>query len=133
MEKDTKLRPLYIAKILYERTDEDHYLTTRQIMDILKTEYGISAYRQTITEEIKILQQVGMDIDIIKSSQNRIRWMGRKFDQAELKLLIDAVESSRFISANQSLQLAHKISEMTTLRAVVGDSSFSCLFNKFST
>ena len=41
MNTDPKLRPLYLAQILYERTDEDHYLTTAQLMEILKKEYGI--------------------------------------------------------------------------------------------
>ena len=114
MENDTKLRPLYIAKILYERTDENHYLTTNQLIDILMTEHNIPAHRQTIGEEIKILQTAGMDIDVQKSTQNRIRLINRWFEQAELKLLIDAVESSKFISSKQSVQLAEKLSNMTS-------------------
>ena len=39
MDKDAKLRPFYLAKILYERTDEDHYLTTAQLMESLEKEY----------------------------------------------------------------------------------------------
>ena len=45
MDNEAKLRPLYLAKILYERTDEDHYLTTAQLMKILKEEYGINSHR----------------------------------------------------------------------------------------
>ena len=41
MDKISKLRPFYIAQILFERTDEDHYLTTAQFMEILEKEYGI--------------------------------------------------------------------------------------------
>ena len=48
MDNNAKLRPLYLAKILYERTDEDHYLTTMQLAQILEEEYGIPAHRQTI-------------------------------------------------------------------------------------
>lgn len=40
MDNNAKLRPLYLAKILYERTDEDHYLTTMQLAQILEEEYG---------------------------------------------------------------------------------------------
>ena len=40
MDKDPKLRPLYLAQILYERTDEDHYLTTAELMEILEKEIG---------------------------------------------------------------------------------------------
>ena len=42
MDNNAKFRPLYLAKILYERTDEDHYLTTMQLAQILEEEYGIS-------------------------------------------------------------------------------------------
>ena len=43
MNNDSKLRPLYLAKILYEQTDEEHYLTTVQLINILEEKYGISA------------------------------------------------------------------------------------------
>ena len=46
MDNNAKLRPLYLAKILYERTDEDHYLTTMQLAQILEEEYGIPADHQ---------------------------------------------------------------------------------------
>lgn len=45
MDKNAKLRPLYIAKILYELTDEDHCLSTPEIISILESEYGITGYR----------------------------------------------------------------------------------------
>ena len=49
MDIDSKLRPLYLLKILKERTDEDHALTTNQLVDILKEEYGIEkTFRTTI-------------------------------------------------------------------------------------
>ena len=48
MDNTAKLRPLYLAKILYEQTDEEHYLTTVQLMQVLEERYGISAHRQTI-------------------------------------------------------------------------------------
>ncbi|MBQ9030699.1 MAG: WYL domain-containing protein [Parasporobacterium sp.] len=109
MENNTKLRPLFLARILAERTDEEHYLTTNQLIDILNNEFGIPAHRQTIAFEIKMLQQAGMDIDVQKSVQNRFRYIGRQFDIAELKLLIDAVDSSKFISPKRSMQLTEKL------------------------
>ena len=48
MDSDAKLRPLYLAKILYEMTDEDHYLTTAQLIQLLEEKYGIKAHRHTI-------------------------------------------------------------------------------------
>ena len=93
MDNEAKLRPLYLAKILYEQTDEDHYLTTAQLIQILKEQYDINSHRQTIKADIDILMKFGMEIEEVKSTQNRYNDFGRKFDQAELKLLIDAVES----------------------------------------
>lgn len=112
MDNDAKLRPLYLGKILYERTDEDHWLTTNQLIDILKNEYNISAHRQTIATEIKLLQDFGMDINCIKSCQNRYHLVSREFDLAELKLIIDAVDASKFISGRESKKLSGKLAAL---------------------
>ena len=109
MDNNAKLRPLYLAKILYERTDEDHYLTTMQLAQILEAEYGIPSHRQTIKTDIELLQQFGMDIQEVKSTQNRYNLISRQFEIAELKLLIDAVQSSKFISKERSEQMVSKI------------------------
>ncbi len=69
MDKDPKLRPLYLAQILYERTDEDHYLTTAQLMEILEKEYGIKAHRQTIPADVAALRSFGMEIQEPAASQ----------------------------------------------------------------
>ena len=106
MDNNAKLRPLYLAKILYERTDEDHYLTTMQLAQILEEEYGIPAHRQTIKTDIELLQQFGMDIQEVKSTQNRYNLISRQFEIAELKLLIDAVQFQRTQRAD-GLQECH--------------------------
>ena len=71
MEKNAKLRPFLVAKIIFERTDEDNYLTIAQILDILKKEYGIESYRKTIQADIDTLIAFGFDIQETKSTQNR--------------------------------------------------------------
>ncbi len=114
MDNEVKLRPLYLAKIFYERTDEDNFLTTAQLMQILEEEYGIKAHRQTIKSDIELLQQFGIEIQEVKSSQNRYNLIDRKFDVVELKLLIDAVVSSKFITAAKSEELASKLSTMAS-------------------
>ena len=111
MDNTAKLRPLYLAKILYEQTDEEHYLTTAQLMQILEEQYGISSHRQTIKADIDLLKQFGLEIEEVKSVQNRYNLYGRQFDIPELKLLIDAVESSKFITANKSQELVEKLSK----------------------
>ena len=112
MDKDPKLRPLYLAQILYERTDEDHYLTTAQLMEILEKEYGIKAHRQTIPADVAALRSFGMEIQEVMSSQKRYNLISREYDIAEIKLLIDAVESSKFITKKKSEELVAKLSKM---------------------
>lgn len=114
MDNDAKLRPLYLAKILYEQTDEEHFLTTAQLIRILEERYGINAHRQTIKAEIELLKQFGLEIEEVKSTQNRYNLFGRRFDAPELKLLIDAVESSKFITSGKSKELVEKISSLTS-------------------
>ena len=63
MDNDSKLRPLYLAKILYEQSDQEHYLTTVQLINMLEEKYGISAHRQTIKSEIELLRKFGIEID----------------------------------------------------------------------
>lgn len=109
MDNEAKLRPLYLAKILYEKTDEEHFLTTAQLMQILEEQYGIKSHRQTIKGDIELLKQFGMEIEEVKSTQNRYNLYGRRFDVPELKLLIDAVESSKFITAKKSKELVEKL------------------------
>mgnify|MGYP003302825714 FL=1 len=112
MDNDSKLRPLYLAKILYEQTDEEHYLTTVQLINILEEKYGISAHRQTIKSEIELLRKFGFEIQEIKSVQNRYNICSRDFENSELKLLIDAVESAKFITAGKSKELVAKLSSL---------------------
>ncbi len=114
MDNDAKLRPLYLAKILFEKTDEEHFLTTAQLISILQEEYNISSHRQTIKADIELLKRFGLEIEEVKSTQNRYNLYGRTFDAPELKLLIDAVESSKFITAAKSKELVEKLSSLTS-------------------
>ena len=114
MDNEAKLRPLYLAKILYEQTDEEHFLTTAQLIQILEEQYGIRSHRQTIKTEIELLRQFGLEIEEVKSTQNRYNLFGRKFDAPELKLLIDAVESSKFITAVKSKELVEKLGSLAS-------------------
>ena len=130
MDNTAKLRPLYLAKILYEQTDEEHYLTTVQLMQILEEQYGISAHRQTIKADIDLLKQFGLEIEEVKSVQNRYNLYGRQFDIPELKLLIDAVESSKFITAHKSQELVDKLSRLAGEHASAGLKRNVCCENR---
>ena len=106
---ETKPRILYLQKILLERTDEENPLSTTQLINILNDEYGISAHRTTVTKDIAALQEFGMDIVTIHSTQSKYFVASRKFELPELKLLIDAVESSKFITKKKSETLIEQI------------------------
>lgn len=108
----SRLRPMFVLKILYENTDENHSITISRILQILKDEYGVDAYRKTIKEDIDLLMSANYDIEFIKSSQNQYHIISRDFDIAELKILIDAVVSSKFISKPKSQNLVEKISRL---------------------
>ena len=112
MDTDAKLRPIYLINILKERTDEDHYLTTSQLCAILKSEYGIDTHRTTIKSDIEMLQQAGFGIQAVRSTQNQYNFIEREFDIAELKLLIDAVQSAKFMTKAKSDQLVTKLTAL---------------------
>lgn len=112
MINDVKLRPLYLAKILFERTDEDHSLSTNDLIQILEEEYHIHSHRQTLGSDIELLQEYGMDIQVTRSAQKMFNLVSRDLDYAELKLLIDAVESAKFISKKKSVALVEKITKL---------------------
>lgn len=112
MDNEVKLRPLYLAKILFERTDEDHSLSTNDLIQILEDEYHIHSHRQTLGSDIELLQEYGMDIQVTRSAQKMFNLVSRDIDYAELKLLIDAVESAKFISKKKSVALVEKITKL---------------------
>ena len=111
---ETKPRILYLFRILEQYTDEEHPLTTKQLIDKLQDEYGISAHRTTLSKDIAALQEFGVDIVTVHSTQSKYFIGSRKFELPELKLLIDAVESSRFITAKKSESLIRKIHTLTS-------------------
>lgn len=104
MDIKSKLRPFYIAKMLYAQTDEDHFLTIAQIIDQLESDYGISTSRGTVGDDIKALKELGIEIEVESSTQNRYYLIGRRFDFQELKTLIDATESAKFIPKEKKLR-----------------------------
>lgn len=115
MENSSKLRTLYILRVLEEYSDENHQLTTAEIVKILEEKYNLTTHRTTIPTDIKILCDYGIDVITVKSSQNKYYIGSRYLEVPEIKLLIDAVQSSKFITAKKSKVLAQKLSGMTSL------------------
>ncbi len=109
---DQKLRILYLMDILLERTDEEHLLNASELIGILNSEYGLSADRRTIYTDLEILSRYGLDI-VQKKGTNSGYFIGeRDFELPELRLLVDAVQSSRFITEQKSLELISKLEKL---------------------
>ena len=107
-----KLKLLYIVKLLSESTDERHPVSTTDIIAYLDAN-GIHSERKSIYDDIDKLCQFGYDIIQIHSRQGGGYYMaGRDFELAELKLLVDAVQASRFITTRKSRSLIKKLEQM---------------------
>lgn len=113
MTESRRSRILHIYKMLLEETDEQHPLTIPQIVSKLHS-WGIDAERRTVYEDIEALRAFGLDV-IYQKEKNHNYYIGaRSFELAELKLLADAVQSSRFITPKKSEQLIKKLQSLTS-------------------
>lgn len=103
-----RLKLLCLRDILLEKTDEDHPITMGEIINQLNL-YGISAGRKALYEDIEALRTYGMDIKLLKGNTSGYYLASREFELPELKLLADAVTSSRFLTEKKSNELLKKI------------------------
>ncbi|MEE1313759.1 MAG: WYL domain-containing transcriptional regulator [Lachnospiraceae bacterium] len=109
-----KLKTLYLMEILHECTDEEHPLSASELSKILEVRYGLSAERKSIYNDIEVLKVYGMDI-IQKKGANAGYYVGERYFQLpELKLLVDAVQSSKFITQKKSIELIGKLEGLTS-------------------
>lgn len=109
-----KLKILYLMQILLERTDETHSITMPEILAALES-YGIRAERKSIYSDLESLRVFG--IDIIGEQQDRTFYYhvgSRRFELAELKLLVDSVQSAKFITPKKTKELIKKIGELAS-------------------
>lgn len=107
-----KLKLLYIIKLLTETTDENHPVSTADIIAYLE-ENGIHSERKSIYDDIEKLCTFGYDIIQVQSRNGGGYYMaGRDFELAELKLLVDAVQASRFITTRKSRSLIKKLEQL---------------------
>ena len=106
-----KLKLIYLSRIFEERTDRYHGLTLSEISSALG-EYGISAERKSLYDDIEALKLCGYDIKTVRDSHVRYFLDTHKFDLAELRLLTDAVQSSKFLTPKKSRELVKKIGEL---------------------
>ena len=111
----TKKRMLLILELLYKTTDESHPVSTVEITDYLAGK-GFQIDRKTLRSDLRLLISRGYDIVVVKSSPNKYFWGERTFEIPELKMLLDAVSSARFISETKSKQLTKKIMSLAGMQ-----------------
>ena len=97
-----------LAKLLLERSDEDHPITRQDMQDEL-ARWGLSAERKSLYDDMEQLRELGLDVQA-KRGRNGGWYIGqRDFELAELELLVDAVQSSRFLTKRKSDVLIRKL------------------------
>jgi predicted DNA-binding transcriptional regulator YafY len=104
---------LYLMKTLLEKTDEEHPMSINELTAELTT-YGISAERKTLYADIETLILFGLDVIKQRGKNAKYHVASRQFELPELKLLVDAVQSSRFITEKKSEELISKLSTLTS-------------------
>ena len=113
MKNESQQALLLLRQYLHQHTDEQHPVSVTDILAFWQ-QHGIQAGRKSVYTDIELLQNVGMDIVCVKSSQNKYFVGQRLFELPELKLLVDAVESSRFITEKKSTALIKKLGHLTS-------------------
>ena len=109
-----KLKLLYLLKILTEQSDEEHCMSAQALIDALGV-YDVKAERKSIYDDIAQLIDFGYDIILVKAKSGGGYYLaGREFELAELKLLVETVQASRFLTLKKSRELIAKIEKLAS-------------------
>ncbi|MCQ4023045.1 MULTISPECIES: YafY family protein [unclassified Ruminococcus] len=127
-----KLKCLYLAKILLENTDEENAMTMSDILAALAMN-GIKAERKSIYDDLEALRVFGIDVVARKGKSYEYFIGKRDFQLAELKLLVDAVQSSKFITERKSEQLIKKVEQLASKKQAEQLQRQICIKNRVKT
>ena len=105
-----KLKMLYLKEILEQKTDDTHCLTASQIVEQLGKK-GISAERKSIYDDLDALEVYGLDI-VSEGRNTGYHLLSRQFELAEVKLMVDAIQSSKFLTEAKSYELIKKLGRL---------------------
>ena len=112
-QANQKLKILYLLEILRRETDEEHPLSLKQIIDLL-AQKGISAERKSLYDDIEQLRLLGEDVVTVRDTTVRYYIGERTLDMTQLRLLVDAVQSSKFITRKKSEELIRRLESLTS-------------------
>ena len=107
----SKLKILELKDILEQESDIDHYLSMEQILEKLEAR-GITAERKSVYSDLKTLEQFGCDIEHQNGKNGGYCINTRLFEQAEVKLLIDALQASKFITPKKTKTIQEKLASL---------------------
>ena len=113
-DNDRRLRLLYLYQILLKSTDEDNMLSTKQIIEIMEKQHNIHMHRTTVSSDIALLKTAGIEVMSERGRSLKYYLCEREFSVPELKILIDAVQSSKFITEKKSRILIDKLISLTS-------------------
>ena len=103
-----------LRSILLERSDESHPLTMKELISALAA-HGIKAERKSVYSDIETLRELGTDIKTVRGKTVGYYVAARVFELPELKLLVDSVRASKFITEKKSSQLISKLSSLASV------------------
>ena len=113
-ESNYKRRFPVLAKLLLERSDEDHPISRKEMEEELAC-WGVTADRKSIYDDMEHLRALGLDVQNIKGPKGGWFIGRREFETAELKLLVDAAQASRFLTARKSGALIAKLEALASV------------------
>lgn len=119
--RNQKLKIIYLYDILKRDTDSGHGITMRRIIERLAA-LGVAAERKSVYEDIALLRDVyGADIETVRAGgHSEYRLLSREFELPELKLLVDAVQSSKFITERKTDELIKKLESLASVNEARG-------------
>lgn len=106
-----KLKLLYLMQILQQHTDNDHGMTIAELLRELER-YNVTAERKSLYDDMEALRSYGLDV---QRTGHRYYLLSHTFELAELKLLVDAIQSSRFLTHKKSQELIKKLEGLTSI------------------
>lgn len=112
MEKNVRLRILYVMELFFEKTDAEHGISMSEIIHYLE-EQGISGNRKSLYEDIYALQEYGLSIEYFQEEKT-YHLMERAMELPELKLLVDAIQASKFITSNRTREMTNHVMDMAS-------------------
>ena len=109
-----KAKLLHVMKLLLQESDEEHPLSAEDIICKLE-EAGIKAERKSIYSDVETLRTFGLDVHSIRGRSAGYYIGAREFELPEIKLLIDSVQSSKFITERKTMQLIRKLAGLMSV------------------